>query len=104
MNKKTVLAMLLAAGAFITPAHANYFSNPYTGVSLNIGSAPNPTPADIRVDRLPTIAEEGLLDSLLKRMFGLPAAPTAAQASPPAQAQPQPPNGGALVPAASQSR
>src|SRR5438874_9893275 len=104
MNRKTLLAMLLVSGAMIAPAHANYFSNPYTGVSLNIGSAPNPTPADIRVDRLPTIAEEGLLDSLLKRMFGVAAAPTAAQARPPAQAQPQAPNGGALVPAASQSR
>ena len=58
MNKKTVLAMLLVSGALITPAYANYFSNPYTGITLNIGSAPNPTPADIRVDRLPTVTED----------------------------------------------
>jgi hypothetical protein len=102
--KKIVLAMLLAAGAFVAPAQANYFSNPYTGVSLNIGSAPNPTPADIRVDRLPTIAEEGLLDSFLKRMAGLLAPQTAAQANQAAQTQTQAPSGGALVPAASQSR
>ncbi len=57
MNK-TVLAMLVVSGAFITPASANYFSNPYTGITLNIGSAPNPTPADIRVDRLPTVTED----------------------------------------------
>src|SRR5437588_13075138 len=75
MNKKMVLAVLLAAGAFIMPAQANYFSNPYTGVTLNIGSAPNPTPADIRVDRLPTIAE------------GQPA-PTAPGAQNPQPAQP----------------
>ena len=100
MNRKTLLAMLLVSGAMISPAHANYFSNPYTGVTLNIGSAPNPTPADIRVDRLPTITEDqpGFVLSFLRSLFGTPAAQTAKAY------QSQPPSGGALVPAASQSR
>ena len=58
MMAKTGLALLLVVGAFATPASANYFSNPYTGVTLNIGSAPNPTPADIRLDRLPAITQD----------------------------------------------
>jgi hypothetical protein len=101
--KKALLVMLLAAGAFVSPAQANYFSNPYTGVTLNIGSAPNPTPADIRVDRLPQIVDEqpGFVLSFLRSLFGMPDTQTA-NADPASQTQP--PSGGALVPAASQSR
>ncbi len=58
MMAKSGLALLLVIGAFATPAYANYFSNPFTGITLNIGSAPNPTPADIRVDRLPTVTQD----------------------------------------------
>jgi len=39
---------LLLSAVCITPASANWFSNPKTGTMLNIGSAPNPTPADLR--------------------------------------------------------
>ena len=41
------LVLLLAAGG-ITPAAANWFSDPYLGINRNIGSAPNPTPEQIR--------------------------------------------------------
>ena len=58
MHSKTLLALLLVSGAFITPAHANYFHNPYTGINLNIGSAPTPTPQDIREDRLPIVVQD----------------------------------------------
>ena len=45
----TMMSLLLvSATVFITPASANWFSNPKTGTMLNIGSAPNPTPADLR--------------------------------------------------------
>jgi hypothetical protein len=58
MHSKSILALLLVSGAFITPAHANFFHNPYTGINLNIGSAPNPTPQDIREDRLPIVVKD----------------------------------------------
>ena len=45
--KRTILSLLLLSAA-ITPAAANYFSNPHIGMNLNIGSAPNPTPAQLR--------------------------------------------------------
>ena len=47
--KKTFLSLLLLSTAvFVTPASANYFANPRLGMNLNIGSAPNPTPAQRR--------------------------------------------------------
>jgi hypothetical protein len=55
--KKIVMPLLLLSAAFITPAYANYFSNPRTGVTLNIGSAQNPTPDDIRENRVPMVAD-----------------------------------------------
>lgn len=99
MLRKSLLALLLVSGALATPAYANYFSNPYTGVTLNIGSAPNPTPADIRVDRLPAVTQDDP---------SAPAATTAAKpadnnAAPVAQTPPPAASGATLVPAA-QSR
>src|SRR5258705_6614559 len=44
----TMMSLLLLSAVFITPASANWFSNPKTGTMLNVGSAPNPTPADLR--------------------------------------------------------
>ena len=47
-KSNTMMSLLLLSAVFITPASANWFSNPRTGTNLNIGSAPNPTPADLR--------------------------------------------------------
>ena len=44
----TVTSLLLLSAVCITPVYANWFSNPHSNVMLNIGSAPNPTPADLR--------------------------------------------------------
>src|SRR5258705_7628256 len=44
----TMMSLLFLSAVVITPASANCFSNPRTGTNLNIGSAPNPTPADLR--------------------------------------------------------
>jgi outer membrane protein OmpA-like peptidoglycan-associated protein len=46
MNKILVSLLLISAAVCVTPASANYFSNVRTGVNLNIGSAPNPKPAN----------------------------------------------------------
>jgi hypothetical protein len=59
MKTKLIFPLLfVSASAFIMPASANWFHNPYTGVNLNVGSAPNPTPADIREDRLPIVTKD----------------------------------------------
>ena len=58
MKTKLIFPLLFVSAAFIMPASANWFHNPYTGVNLNVGSAPNPTPADIREDRLPIVTKD----------------------------------------------
>jgi len=47
-TSKTMMSLLAAAAIVASPAYANWFSNPHTNTNLNIGSAPNPTPADLR--------------------------------------------------------
>lgn len=42
------------SAAFTAPASANWFFRPEAGVSLNVGSAPNPSPADLRALYGPT--------------------------------------------------
>jgi hypothetical protein len=90
MNK-LVIPLLLATAAFATPASANWFHNPYIGINRNIGSAPNPTPADIREMRLPVVtkAETPMLNYTVvepakdsgKTADATPPANTVAQAS-----------------------
>ena len=58
-SKKTaaILPLALAAIAIATPASANWFStDPLTGTRRHVGSAPNPTPKDIRESRV-TVSE-----------------------------------------------
>jgi hypothetical protein len=52
-----VPAILLAAAA-ISPASANWFSNPAQGVNRYIGSTPNPRPEDVRNNVQPVVAED----------------------------------------------
>jgi hypothetical protein len=57
MKTNRIVSIIVLSAAFATPAFANYFSNPRLGMAANVGSAPSPTPADLRSDRnLPHIA------------------------------------------------
>ena len=44
----TMASLLLLSAVGISPAYANWFSNPHTNINLNVGSAPNPTPEQLR--------------------------------------------------------
>lgn len=57
--KKAILSVLLLSAVCASPASANFFSNPQLGVNLNVGSAPNPTPMQLRLlgESRSTIAE-----------------------------------------------
>jgi outer membrane protein OmpA-like peptidoglycan-associated protein len=78
--RRTILPLLLlSAAAFATPAAANYFSNPAAGVNLNVGSAPNPRPAEVR-----TVTE-----TVRERIAEAPPAPP--PPAPPAVAEAAPP-------------
>jgi hypothetical protein len=55
MKTAMTLSVLLLSIASATPSFANYFHNPYMGLNLSIGSAPNPTPRDLRENRMPRV-------------------------------------------------
>jgi len=52
------LLALLLSGVAASPASANWFSNPAWNINLHIGSAPSPTPDDIRVGRQPMLVRD----------------------------------------------
>jgi hypothetical protein len=58
MKMKILLPALLLSVAVAAPASANWFHNPFLGINRNVGSAPNPTPDDVRQMRLPIIVRE----------------------------------------------
>ena len=49
MKKTTLATVLLLSAMMAAPASANWFFRPDAGISLNVGSAPNPTPNDLRI-------------------------------------------------------
>ena len=53
MNSKTAISIMLLSAVCVTPAFANYFSNPNLNVHFNVGSAPNPTVRDVRENHVP---------------------------------------------------
>ena len=57
MKTKLTLSLLFLSAACATPTLANYFHNPSTNLNWNIGSAPSPTPRDIRENRQPRVSQ-----------------------------------------------
>ena len=55
MRTLMTLTVLFISAAGANPGFANYFHNPHLGLNLNIGSAPSPTPRDIRESRMPQL-------------------------------------------------
>jgi hypothetical protein len=78
MKKTNITALLLLSAVLATPASANWFFRPDIGVSLNVGSAPNPTPNDLRALYGPTryglyptrISAAVLRDMMGKSLYG----------------------------------
>ncbi len=101
MKTTRIFALLVISGAVATPAYANFFHNPYIGVNLNIGSAPNPTPAQIRAFELPTITQD---DSSAPTATANAAKSATQAAAPVAQTQPQPTSSTPPVSVASEQR
>ena len=58
MSTRLILLALLLSGVAASPASANWFSNPAWNINLHIGSAPSPTPDDIRVGRQPMLVRD----------------------------------------------
>ena len=55
MKTTFALAVLFISAASATPSLANYFHNPHLNLNRNIGSAPSPTPRDIRSNQSPHV-------------------------------------------------
>ena len=98
MKTRFVLSALLVTAAFASPASANWFHNPHQNINRNIGSAPNPTPADLREMRLPVVSEA---ETPVK---GYTVLEPAKDGSKQASNTPTPAQGGGPVPPASPSR
>jgi hypothetical protein len=58
MKTRILLPVLLLSAVFVSPASANWFSNPEVNINLNLGSAPNPTPDDVRTERQPMLVRD----------------------------------------------
>jgi len=53
----TMTSLLFLSAVAATPALANYFHNPRLNMMFNVGSAPSPTPQDIREHRMPQLTD-----------------------------------------------
>jgi outer membrane protein OmpA-like peptidoglycan-associated protein len=85
--KKVLLSLLLISTAYATPAFANYFSNPQLGMNLNIGSAPNPKPADLRIIETKTYIPAPVV-AAVEPVEPAPAPPLIVAEAPPAPTPP----------------
>jgi len=58
MKTRLILPTILVSLVFVSPALGNWFSNPDWNINLHVGSAPNPTPDDIRAARQPMLVRD----------------------------------------------
>ena len=101
MKTRILLSVLMLSAVFVSPASANWFSNPGVNINLNIGSAANPTPNDVRTERQPMLVRDAdgnviaMIDPATGKMIAI-AEPAAA---------PQPKSGAAkIAPATARAR
>ena len=93
MRAYLILTGLIVASVAASPASANWFSNPNIDINLNIGSAPNPTPDDVLVERLPMLVRDAdgnviaMIDSTSGKVIAT-AEPSPTANAKPAAAQP----------------
>ncbi len=58
MKTRILLPVLLLSAVCVSPASANWFANSGWNINLFVGSAPNPTPEDIRANKQPTLVQD----------------------------------------------
>ena len=98
MKTRLIWPVLLFSVALVSSASANWFSNPDWNINLHVGSAPNPTPDDIRVGRQPMLVRDA--DGNIIAMIDPSSGKIIAVAEPPATAQPSSRAANAVKPAA----
>ena len=85
MKTRVLLSALLLSAAFVSPASANWFSNTVWNIQLNIGSAANPTPSDVRENKVPMLVRDA--DGNVIAMIDPATGKVLATAEPPPTAQ-----------------
>jgi hypothetical protein len=75
MKTNTLMSLLLLTAVCATPASANYFSNTKWNTMLNIGSAPSPTPAQLRAIGDSSYASAPVRRTLNPRAEAVPPSP-----------------------------
>jgi hypothetical protein len=58
MKTRLILPTVLVSVVFVSPALGNWFSNPEWNINLHVGSAPNPTPDDVRAGHQPMLVRD----------------------------------------------
>lgn len=58
MKARLLLPLLFVSALCVSPASANWFSNPNWNINLNVGSAPNPTPDDVQAGTRPMLVKD----------------------------------------------
>jgi hypothetical protein len=85
MKTYMLLPVLLLSAVFVSPASANWFSNPQWNINRFIGSVPNPTPDDIRSMRQPMLVRDtggnviAMVDPSTGKMIAIAEPPASAQ-------------------------
>jgi len=77
MKTNALMSLLLLTAVCATPASANYFSNSKWNIMLNIGSAPSPTPAQLRAIGDSTYGPAPVRRTLVPRAEAVPTPPPA---------------------------
>ena len=89
MKTRILLPALLLSAVLVSPASANWFANPTWGINLHIGSAPSPTPDQVRSDRQPMLVRDSegnviaMVDPITGKMLAIaePPAPKPADSA-----------------------
>lgn len=87
MKTRILLPVLLLSAVFVSPASANWFANPAWGINLHIGSAPSPTPDDIRAERQPMLVRDAdgnviaMVDPITGKMIAIAEPPAPANSA-----------------------
>src|ERR1043165_9855931 len=86
MKSRNLMTVLVLSAVAVSPAAANWFSNPKLGINLHIGTAPSPTPEDVLSGRQPMLVKDA--DGNVIAMIDTATGKVIAIAEPPAPAQP----------------
>jgi hypothetical protein len=85
MKAHIVPSLLILTVCVATPVSANWFANPALGINLHVGTAPSPTPEDVRSGKRPMLVRDA--DGNIIAMIDPSSGKVIATAEPPPRTQ-----------------